>query len=388
MPQVGHCCISLAPDNSNREGCANASMTVAHVSKLEGRERVAYIHRAVLQNLTALSNTVDWLITLPPALRMFRITSGLLPLYTHAVAQPVYAQPAFARQIADSLAATGSKARAHGVRLSLHPGQFTVLNSTGDATRIASVAEFEYHARIGEMLGFNGGNRLSGRNNLPLDSFVINIHGGSWQGSFEASTEGWRDSWPRLSSAARRMITLENDEMSWGAPEIVQLCEALDVRAVLDVHHNWVRTSSWLNPFDALCQRALQTWAGLAPKLHVSLPDPDLIMPRMGSGLIWDDDPAVALDDPFGFESLPIALPGVSKSALRTHSNYLYHPATVPYLHTWGNAGWSIMAECKAKNLASHALYACLQWQVFSHRHDLLDAPADPLSLTKSVRSG
>ena len=58
---------------------------------------------------------------------MYRLSSGTVPYGTH----PDLPAFDYRRQIescAEALAALGAKARAYGLRLSTHPGQYTVVN--------------------------------------------------------------------------------------------------------------------------------------------------------------------------------------------------------------------------------------------------------------------
>ena len=358
--RVGFCCIHLQPDGLKSPLFQNAAATVTHVSKLKGKDRAVYLRRAVDANLAALAAIVRDLANQPANRRMFRITSGLLPLYTHEVAKPIYLDPGYHAEWRQKLFDIGKVARAHAIRLSFHPGQFTVLNSAKEAVRQASIEEFEYHTRCAHYMGFTGGNSyaklLNGQE--AKDQFVINVHGGAWHGDLETSLAAWDWSWARLSRAARRLITLENDEMSWDAASILALCERLSVRMVPDVHHHWVQSGEWLDPDSEFVKRMRRTWGALGPKMHVSMPLPNLLPGGYrDTPLLANRAKTTVLPDP----TLPARPEDTNKPALRTHSDYIYHPAMVPYLQRWADAGWDIQVEAKMKNLAADALAASME---------------------------
>src|SRR5687767_9100549 len=60
-------------------------------------------------------------------MRMYRLPTALAPYASHPELRQFHGQVAYC---AEELAAVGELVRARGIRLSSHPGQYTVLNST------------------------------------------------------------------------------------------------------------------------------------------------------------------------------------------------------------------------------------------------------------------
>src|SRR3954470_9672189 len=86
------------------------------------------------------------------SLRVFRMSSSTVPYGTH----PDLPRFAYRRQIeecADELAALGAKARAYGIRLSTHPGQYTVLNSADPEVARKAAADLEQDTLLLDALG-------------------------------------------------------------------------------------------------------------------------------------------------------------------------------------------------------------------------------------------
>ena len=80
-------------------------------------------------------------------LRVFRLSSSTVPYGTH----PDLPRLEYRRQIdecAEGLAALGARARAYGIRLSTHPGQYSVLNSTDDAVAAKARLDVEQDALL------------------------------------------------------------------------------------------------------------------------------------------------------------------------------------------------------------------------------------------------
>ena len=129
------------------------------------------------------------------------------------------------------------------MRLSFHPGQFTVLASENDDIVGRSLLEFEYHADMVRMMGY-------GR---TFQDFKINVHISGKRGP-----DGIRQAYQRLSPEARRCITIENEENSWGLTDCLSLSDLLPI--VLDVHHNWCREGEYLGVDDDNVKRVVDSW--------------------------------------------------------------------------------------------------------------------------------
>jgi UV DNA damage repair endonuclease len=218
----------------------------------------------------------------------------------------------------------GEAARKLDVRLSMHPGQFTVLASDTPDIVERSIEEFEYHVDMIRWMGYG----------KQFQDFKCNVHISGRQGP-----DGIKRVLPRLSPEARNCITIENDEMSWGLDASLELAE--DVALVLDIHHNWVRTGEYIQPNDDRFKRVVDSWRGVRPAMHYSLSTEGI--------LEWHDDHQQPCMD-------QLLNQGYKKQKLRAHSDYMWNKSCndwalsfIPYS--------DIMVEAKMKNLASIDLY-------------------------------
>ena len=108
----------------------------------------------MVQNIEATRRLVEKVGTLDENLRMVRLSSDILPVYT----EPTwggYWRDAVVRDFCErGFRQIGDLARSSGVRLSFHPGQFTVLASESDDIVNRSIEEFEYHVDMARWMGF------------------------------------------------------------------------------------------------------------------------------------------------------------------------------------------------------------------------------------------
>src|SRR5215212_821420 len=264
--KLGYCC-KFIPENGDAEEARRMNLvgtTMTYLGRLGPVEAFEKLTAVVSHNLQALRHQIEEVASRPNLERLHRMSSDLLPGYTHPVCGSFYSDPDVRRMIASSLAATGEVARHADVRLSMHPSQFCVIASANEAAAINGIAEFEYHAEIMQHLGFDHGWHPHGAH--------INIHGGAKA----VGAEGIRAGLARLSETARNLITVENDEVSYGLDDLLPLADSVPI--VLDLHHHWIASrGEYIEPEDPRVGRIVESWRGVRPLSHVSVSREDLL---------------------------------------------------------------------------------------------------------------
>lgn len=282
---------------------------------LNNEDRIHLIYEIAKNNLVNFYQTLEQLAQQPEDLRMMRIGSDLLPLYTVPEATVLYHE--FLPDLYPLFIKCGDLARAHNIRLSFHPGQYSVLASEDDGVVIRAIEDVEYHALCAKLMGY-------GRN---FQDFKINIHMNGKKGF-----AGFKQAFGKLSPEARLMLTVENDEISCSLDDVLQARELCPI--VLDIHHYWVKENQFIKADDARIALIKESWRGVRPVLHYSVSQEGLI-PEQGF-----PDQAVL---------------GLSKMKFRSHSDYYFNNT----LNDWALSftDFDIMCEVKMKNLARDRLY-------------------------------
>jgi UV DNA damage endonuclease len=226
--------------------------THRYVATLEPALRRAYLAGIARDNAAALLAAVEECRRL--GIGAFRINSQILPLSTHP--RSGYRLPDMDPDgaIERGFRCAGMAARDGGVRLSFHPDQFVVLNSEREAVVASSVAELEYQAAVAELVGAD----------------VVVFHGGSTAGGREAALERLERGIERLSSRARAVAALENDDRHYAPADLLPLCRRLELPLVYDVHHHRCRPDG--RSVEDATALAAETWGGREPYNHISSP--------------------------------------------------------------------------------------------------------------------
>jgi UV DNA damage endonuclease len=254
-------------------------------------------------------------------IRMYRMASALAPYASHPD------MPQFRRQVEEceaKLARCGALARRLGIRLSFHPGQYTVLNSERDDVRAAARADVELQARILDAMG------------LDVEAVVV-VHVGGAAGGVRAGLERFLAGYEALSAPARARLVVENDDRTFDLEAVLELHARTGIRVVWDALHHRCHNPGGIPEAEALA-RAVATWPdGVVPKIHYSSPRLDIDVRRTRQGRRVRER---------------IVIP-----PLRAHADLVDPIAFEAFLRGAGpGRDFDVMLEAKAKDLALLAL--------------------------------
>ena len=312
----------------------NRCTTVAWLNRQTREVAEQRLWDLMVHNIKAFENLIEYVGGLPNELRMVRLGSDVLPVYTEPTWSYFWRKPDVRQYCEKHFAHVGAKARELDVRLSMHPGQFTVLASDNPDIVNRSIEEFEYHVDIARWMGYG----------KKFQDFKINVHISGKKGP-----TGIKECLPRLSPEARNTITIENDENSWGLEASLELAGHCGL--VLDIHHHWVNSGGeYIEPNDDRVKQIIDSWRGVRPTMHYSISREDYLI---------EHSPNVRPN----FQALLAT--GHKKAKLRAHSDMCWNRACNDWALSFAS-DFDIMVEAKLKNLAQHQLYR-------QHKDNLLD---------------
>ena len=224
--RLGYACVNTQlPSSARTVRLANATP-----------ERLGELAAA---NLAALEAILRW--NEEHDIQVFRLTSNLIPLASHAVNTVAWWD-----ELDERFAGLGALVARFGARLSTHPGQYTVLSSQSEAVVAAAVAELDYHDRL-----------LSA---LRIDrSHKIVLHVGSGAADPAAAAHRFAAAFPRLSPGAQSRLVLENDER-WPLDRVLELAESLGLPVVFDAFHHKLAPSLENLRVQGAVLAAAETW--------------------------------------------------------------------------------------------------------------------------------
>jgi UV DNA damage endonuclease len=209
------------------------------------------IRQITAGNLAALDRVISFLGL--HDVRLYRISSNLIPFASHPINTVAWWD-----EYAEQLAGIGARLRERGIRVSTHPGQYTVLNSPHRAIVTAAASELAYHARLLDALG------------VATDCKIVVHVGGLYAGSKRDAMDRFTAAAAALPRAVLRRLVVENDDRLFDADDALDVGRASGVPVVFDwLHH---RANRCRRPISTVLPEIFATWtpADGRPKIHMS----------------------------------------------------------------------------------------------------------------------
>ena len=206
MLNIGYACTTMGVPATQLKSCRLSNASFDNLVALTA------------SNLNALGAMLDYNIR--EGIRLFRISSDLIPFASHpAVSFPWWNifRPQFQ--------ALGKKIQSSGMRVSMHPGQYTLLNAKDTDVTQRAIKDIRYHATLLDALETD-------------NSHKIVLHMGGVYGDKAESIRRFRAHFQALGPEVRRRIVIENDDKHYHIGDVLDTATALGIPAVFDnLHH-------------------------------------------------------------------------------------------------------------------------------------------------------
>lgn len=237
---IGYACLTIGVPGTELSTC---SLKYASVERL---------HQLITNNLSALEVMINY--NSRNGIRLFRISSDIIPFGSHPANQLHWW-----KEYEEKLAGIGKKLIQAGIRVSMHPGQYTVINSPNPEVVERSVTDLIYHARFLDSLGVDSSCKI-----------ILHI-GGVYSERMEAMNR-FLYQYKKLPDEVKKRLVIENDEKSYNISEVLSLSELSGAPVVFDnLHHSLNSPKEDLEAVQWI-KRCTNTWTlqdGLQ-KIHYS----------------------------------------------------------------------------------------------------------------------
>ncbi len=155
----------------------------------------------------------------------FRITSDLVPFASHPINRFDWQE--FFRK---KLRAIGQFIKRHDMRISMHPDQFTLINSLDRAIFQRSLKELLYHAEILDSMKLN-------------TSAKIQIHVGGVYNDKTKSIKRFITRYKSIDDRIKRRLVIENDDKSYCLRDCLLIHEQTQIPIVFDIFHHSINNA-------------------------------------------------------------------------------------------------------------------------------------------------
>ena len=150
----------------------------------------------------------------------FRVTSDLVPFASHPIMEfdwQVYFK--------EKLSEIGKFIKENKMRITMHPGQYTLLNSPNEKVFENSIKELEYHVDILDLMALN-------------KTAKVQIHVGGVYGDKLRSRQRFIERYNNLSDRIKDRLIIENDEKSYKLTDCLFIHKKTRIPVVFDVYHH------------------------------------------------------------------------------------------------------------------------------------------------------
>lgn len=181
----------------------------------------------------------------------YRVSSDIVPFGSHPILDWKWWEDEDVLQITNEIKSLKTK---ENMRLSVHPGQYTVLNSPRKEVVTNAILDLEYHNRLLELVG--GTDMI--------------LHVGGAYGDKEKAKTRFIAEYVQLSEAVKQKLRLENDDKVFTVADVLDISAKTKVPVCFDIHHHNCNEAKEKET-KAYIQDVLHTWEGIGtPKCHIS----------------------------------------------------------------------------------------------------------------------
>jgi UV DNA damage endonuclease len=210
------------------------------------------LEEVIRHNLQTLESQM--LYNLEQGITFQRISSDLIPFST----SPIHTLD-WKTRFVEEFRRIGRTIKEANIRVSMHPGQYSVLNSPIDHVVHNAILDLEYHADVLDLLGLD-------------ETHKIIIHVGGVYNDKQEAIKRFIKRYHELSLAIKRRLILEHDDVHYTLEDVMKIHQATGVPVVFDNLHHQIKPSFVEKNIPSILQMVHSTWKPMdgLPKMHYS----------------------------------------------------------------------------------------------------------------------
>ena len=241
--RIGYACITLGVSDVRLQTCR---------LKNADDERIIKI---IENNLNTLEKAIEY--NNENDIKLFRISSDIIPFASHPDISIEWC-----RIFRSRIKEIGDKIKQYGIRVSMHPGQYTVINSINEEVVQKSIEDLKYHSYFLDCLGMDG------------DSKVI-LHIGGVYGDKESAVQRFIENYNKLEDSVKSRLVIENDDSNYNIEDVLYISKKAEIPVVFDNLHHSVNPPDTDKSVNNYIQECAETWKKKdgRQKIHYSQQD-------------------------------------------------------------------------------------------------------------------
>lgn len=247
---LGYACLTLGVMDTKYKTCRIGNVNYERLAEL------------ISHNLRSLKNMIDY--NIEKGIKLFRISSDLIPFGSNEVNNLDW-QEIFK----DEFKIIAEKIKENNIRVSMHPGQYTVLNSTREDVVKRAILDLKYHTGVLESLGVGQAGKVV-------------LHIGGVYGDKKSAIARFVQNYKLLDENVKKHLVIENDDKSYNIKDVLEISEIINIPVIFDNLHHKLNMPDIKNSEIYWLNKCRNTWSKKdgTQKIHYSQQDP---LKRAGS---------------------------------------------------------------------------------------------------------
>lgn len=239
--RLGYACVPVSINETS-------SHTITYTNyKNLGDGSYVKLDSVIKKNFMSLENILKY--NIKNKIYFFRMTSNLLPLASHPLVNFD-----FFNNYKLYYEKIGSIIKNNNLRVDMHPSAYVVLNSVSKNVVNSTINILKIYQKMYMYMG--------------IDSKLI-LHVGSKTDGKEKGLKRFIENFNLLDGDTKKLIAIENDDKSYTALDVLNLCKKLNSSMVLDYHHYKLNNDG--EKIEDYIEDIFSTWNDI-PKIHFSSP--------------------------------------------------------------------------------------------------------------------
>lgn len=238
---IGYACLTKGVPEANYKTCRKSNATNENLISL------------IEHNLNVLERMIDY--NHQEGIRLFRISSDIIPFGSDFVVNDLD----WTKLFEASFTQIGEKIKRYGIRVSMHPGQYTVLNSPRKEVVDRAIDDLTYHTLFLNALGVDAESKLI-------------LHVGGVYGDKSSAMDRFAVVYEQLDNRIKERLIIENDDRSYTIEDVLSLSRRTGAPVVYDNLHHRLNNDGELYSDAYWINKAKKTWHKKdgRPKVHYS----------------------------------------------------------------------------------------------------------------------
>lgn len=230
---------------------SSSTLTYTRYLKLNKEDRLKKLKEVTYSNIEALEKILRY--NIDNNIHFYRMTSNFIPLATHPDVMWDYL-----KYFKKDLEYIGKLIKDNNLSVDAHPDQFNVINSDRERVVENTLRTLNMQVDLFEAMNYEQGKLV--------------IHIGGAEGGKDIALDRFINNLKNFPKRITDRLILENDDKTFNAKEVLQICEKTNLPMVFDIHHH--NCNNCEEDIKSLLPQIFKTWEDeeLVPKIHFSSP--------------------------------------------------------------------------------------------------------------------